>query len=195
MLSVLGRLGCGGFELRKVLHSFCIIFAVASYLMAKSDINTAFWTMAGLTVLSRLAIGFVMPNLGGVAMRSISTEKLNAAAGAYNFIRQSGGAFGVNITAALIEFRSANHADWLTATQTSGNEFTRELMDKTDQLLREGGLPDLAREWGTLDYLGQTVYAQARTFGFQDTFLITSIAFVVALIPCLILARSGRKLP
>ncbi len=171
----------------------CLIFATASYFMSTSDVNTAFWTMAFLTVWSRLAIGFVMPNLGGVAMRSISNEKLNAAAGAYNFIRQAGGAFGVNITAALIEFRSANHADWLTATQTSGNDFTRELMDKTDQLLREGGLPDIAREWGTLDYLGTTIYAQALTFGFQDTFLITSAAFIAALVPCMILARSGRR--
>lgn len=171
----------------------CLIFATATYLISGSDVNTAFWTMAGLTVLSRAALGLVMPNLGGAAMRSISAEKLNAAAGAYNFIRQTGGAFGVNITAALIEYRSAHHADWLTATQTSGNDFTRELLEQVRRLLAEGGLSDLALEWGAYDYLSRTIYAQARTFGFQDTFLIISVAFIIALIPAMMLARSSRK--
>jgi EmrB/QacA subfamily drug resistance transporter len=171
----------------------CLIFATATYLISASDVNTAFWTMAGLTVLSRAALGLVMPNLGGAAMRSISAEKLNAAAGAYNFIRQTGGAFGVNITAALIEYRSAHHADWLTATQTSGNDFTRELLDQVRRLLSEGGLSDLALEWGAYDYLSRTIYAQARTFGFQDTFMIISVAFIIALIPAMMLARSSRK--
>jgi len=171
----------------------CIIFAVATYLMSYSDVNTAFWTMAGLTILSRAAIGLVMPNLGGAAMRSITPEKLYAAAGAYNFIRQAGGAFGVNTTAALIEYRSAVHSDWLTATQTSANEFTVEMLERVERLLQDGGLPANAQEWGALDYLGQTIYAQARTFGFQDTFLIMSVAFVIALVPALILSRSKTK--
>lgn len=172
----------------------CVVFAVATYLISFSDVNTAFWTMALLTVMSRAAIGLVMPNLGGAAMRSISAEKLYAAAGAYNFIRQAGGAFGVNTTAALIEYRTAVHSDWLTATQTSGNEFTADMLDNVRRMLRDGGLPELAQEWGALDYLGQTIYAQARTFGFQDTFLIVSITFVIALIPSFVLARSRRKI-
>lgn len=170
----------------------CIIFAAATYLISFSDVNTTFWTIAGLTIMSRVALGFVMPNLGGAAMRSISVEKLNAAAGAYNFIRQSGGAFGVNITAALIEYRSAHHADWLTATQTSSNDFTREMLDQVRRILGEGGLNELSREWGAYDYLGQTIYAQARSFGFQDTFVIVSVAFVIAIIPAMVLARSSR---
>ncbi len=171
----------------------CLIFALSTYLISSSDVNTTFWTIAGLTVMSRAALGLVMPNLGGAAMRSITAEKLNAAAGAYNFIRQSGGAFGVNITAALIEYRSAHHADWLTATQTSGNDFTRELLEQVTRLLQEGGLTHQALEWGAYDYLSRTIYAQARTFGFQETFLIVSIAFIIALIPALMLARSSRK--
>ena len=171
----------------------CIIFATATYLISFSDVNTTFWTIAGLTIMSRAALGLVMPNLGGAAMRSISAEKLNAAAGAYNFIRQSGGAFGVNITASLIEYRTANHADWLTTTQTSSNDLTRDFLDQVRDLLQAGGLNDIAQEWGAVDYLGQTIYAQARTFGFQDTFVIISVAFIIAIIPAMILARSSRK--
>jgi hypothetical protein len=44
-----------------------------------------------------------------------------------------------------------------------------------------------------MDFLSRSIYAQARTFGFQDTFLIISVAFFIALIPAMVLARSGRK--
>jgi predicted MFS family arabinose efflux permease len=172
----------------------CIIFAASTYLISYSDVNTTFWMIAWLTIMSRVALGLVMPNLGGAAMRSISSEKLNAAAGAYNFVRQSGGAFGVNITASLIEYRSAQHADWLTTTQTSTNDLTREFLEQVRGLLQAGGLNDVAREWGAVDYLGQTIYAQARTFGFQDTFVIVSVAFIVAIIPSMLLARSSQKI-
>jgi predicted MFS family arabinose efflux permease len=171
----------------------CIIMATSTYLISYSDVNTTFWMIAWLTVMSRLALGLVMPNLGGAAMRSISTEKLNAAAGAYNFVRQSGGAFGVNITASLIEYRSAQHADWLTTTQTSANSLTREFLQQVRDLLQAGGLKDIALEWGAVDYLGQTIYAQARTYGFQETFVIVSVAFIIAIIPSMLLARSSKK--
>ena len=167
--------------------------AMSTYLISYSDVNTTFWMIAWLTVMSRLALGLVMPNLGGAAMRSISTEKLNAAAGAYNFVRQSGGAFGVNITASLIEYRSAQHADWLTTTQTSANSLTREFLQQVRDLLQAGGLKDIALEWGAVDYLGQTIYAQARTYGFQETFVIVSVAFIIAIIPSMLLARSSKK--
>jgi hypothetical protein len=60
-------------------------------------------------------------------------------------------------------------------------------------LLQAGGLNNVAQEWGAVDYLGQTIYAQARTFGFQDTFVIISVAFIIAIIPAMFLARSSRK--
>ena len=171
----------------------CLIFAVATYMMSTADVNTAFWTIAFFAVLSRGAIGLVMPNMGAAAMRAVTPDKLNLAAGAYNFVRQYGGAFGVNSTAALLEYRTAHHADWLTTTQTSGNDLTREVLDKIRQLLTEGGLAETARDWGAYDFLGRVIYAQARTFGFQDTLLLVSTVFIVALIPCYILSKTRQR--
>jgi hypothetical protein len=44
-----------------------------------------------------------------------------------------------------------------------------------------------------LDYLGQVIYAQARTLGFQDAFFQICFAFAIALIPALVLGRASRK--
>ncbi|MEK9752089.1 MAG: MFS transporter, partial [Rhodospirillaceae bacterium] len=171
----------------------CIIFAAAAALMAGMDVNTPYWTIALFAMLSRGAIGIVNPNMGKVAMTTVPADKLNQAAGTYNFIRQMGGAFGVNITAVTIEMQTAHHADLLTATQTSSNTQSLQVLDMISKLLSAGGVPDAALHGGALNYLGAVVYAQARTFGFQDSFTHICFAFVIAFVPAWMLGRAARR--
>ncbi|MBK5103774.1 MAG: DHA2 family efflux MFS transporter permease subunit [Burkholderiales bacterium] len=174
------------------LMAGCVLFSVAAWLMSDADVNTAFWTFAGFTILSRVALGMVMPNLGKVAMSSAPGDKLNQAAGTYNFIRQMGGAFGVNLTAVAIDMRTARHADLLAATQTPGNAQSTELLARIAELLHRSGVPDAALQTGALDHLSRVVYAQALALGFQDAFFFTCFAFVLAFVPAWLLGRAGR---
>jgi hypothetical protein len=170
----------------------CVLFSLTGWLMSDADVNTAFWTLAGIAIISRGALGLVMPNLGKVAMSSVPANKLNQGAGTYNFIRQMGGAFGVNLTAVAIDLRSARHADLLTATQTPDNTQSTELLARVAELLQRGGLPDSALQPGALDYLGRVVYAQALGLGFQDAFFFICFAFALAFVPAWLLGRAGR---
>jgi len=171
----------------------CIVFSLAAYLLSGADVNTSYWTIAAFAMLSRGALGMVMPNMGKVAMGSVPPDKLNQGAGTYNFIRQMGGAFGVNLTAVSIEMQTARHADLLTATQTSDNTQSLQVLDKISELLSSGGIPDAALHSGALNYLGQVIYAQARSLGFQDAFFQICFAFAIAFIPALVLGRASRK--
>ena len=171
----------------------CVLFAVATYLMASSDVNTPFYTMAFLMLLSRGGLGFVMPNMGAAAMQSVSMDRLSQGAGAYNFIRQMGGAFGVNTLVVVMEQRTAFHADALTATQTSANSMSAEFLEKVARLLAESGLPEAVQGPGALDFLGRVIHAQASTSGIQDAFLVISVVFIVALIPVWILSRARPR--
>ncbi len=170
----------------------CALFSVAGWLMSDADVNTAFWTFAGFTILSRAAIGMVMPNLSKVAMSTVPGDKLNQGAGTYNFIRQMGGAFGVNLTAVAIDMRTARHADLLVATQTPDNAQTAELLARITELLHRSGLPEATLQTGALDYLGRVVYAQALGVGFQDAFFLICFAFALAFVPAWLLGRAGR---
>lgn len=170
----------------------CVLFAVAAWLLSDADANTTFWTLAAFAIISRVSLGLVMPNMGKVAMSAVPADKLNQAAGTYNFIRQMGGAFGVVVTAVALELRTAHHADLLTATQTLDNATSMALLSRVGELLHRGGLPDAFLHPGALDYLGQVVYAQARTLGFQDAFFYIFFAFVLALVPAWLLGRAGR---
>jgi MFS transporter, DHA2 family, multidrug resistance protein len=170
----------------------CVLFAIAAYLLSDADANTPFWTLAGFAVVSRVALGLVMPNMGKVAMSAVPAGKLNPAAGTYNFIRQMGGAFGVVLTAVTLELQTARHADLITATQTPDNAQSMALLARVGELLHRGGVADAVLRPGALDYLGQVIYAQARTLGFQDAFFHIFFAFVLALVPAWLLGRAGR---
>ncbi len=166
------------------------VFAFAAFLMSKADVNTPFLMVALFAVGSRFGLGLVMPNMGAAAMRTIPNDRLHGAAGAYNFTRQLGGAFGVNCVVVIMEYRTAFHADALAATQTPANSLTRDLVGKVEGLLSQSGLPEAARQAGALDYLGSVIHAQAVTFGSQDAFLVICAVFIATLVPAWMLKRA-----
>ena len=137
----------------------------------------------------------VMPNLGKTAMGAIPSDKLDQGAGTFNFIRQMGGAFGVNVTALSIDMQTAKHSDILAATQTSDNVESLEVLQHISGLLHEGGIQKVMADSGALNYLSDVIYAQALTFGFQDCFIQICFAFCIAFIPAWVLGRtlSGNR--
>ena len=76
------------------------------------------------------------------------------------------------------------------ATQTAANSTKIELLDRVVAILGIEGIPQAMQESVALNHLSRIVYAQARTFGFQDGFLMIAILFLAALIPAWILGRS-----
>lgn len=166
------------------------VFAFATWLLSGADVNTPFFWLMVFAALSRLGLGLVMPNMGAAAMRSIPQDRLNKAAGAYNFTRQLGGAFGVNLVVVVMEYRTAFHADILNATQTSANSLTRDFIGTVERMLTDSGVSEAASLAGAQDYLGAVIHAQAQTFGFQDAFLVICMVFIATLIPAYILKRA-----
>ncbi|MBI2977433.1 MAG: MFS transporter, partial [Rhodospirillales bacterium] len=104
------------------------------------------------------------------------------------------GAFGVNGLVAIMELRTARHAEHLAATQTADNELTREFLEKAQHLLAESGVPEALHRTGAIDYLGKVIHAQATSFGFQDGFMVIALVFVAALVPAWLLRRPRRTL-
>jgi len=55
-------------------------------------------------VLGRIGIGFMLPALSTGALNPLEAQELGAGSSTLNFMRQLGGAFGVNLVALTIEF-------------------------------------------------------------------------------------------
>ena len=182
------------FPIGLLIGTGMVIFAWASYLTAQVTIATSFGLLAWWTVLSRIGLGFVFPSLTAGSLKVLPPEWVGQGAGAINFTRQLGGAFGVNLLAVLLERRTEFHADALANTQSSGNPATLDLIDKLANRLSAAGLPDFQQAPAALEFLARMITAQASTLAFQDGFLVITVIFLVALGPTWLLHRAlGRR--
>lgn len=167
-----------------------LIFAYSSYLTASIGIDTTFWTLAWWTVISRIGLGLVFPSLTAASLKVLPPELMGQGSGAGNFIRQLGGAFGVNLLSVFLERRTMLHADALAVTQTSDNPATADLLARMVGMMKAAGLPDFQQVPAAMGFLGQTISIQASTIAFRDGFLLVTLVFLVALIPTWMLHRA-----
>lgn len=159
------------------------LFAVSALLLAGLDTNTAFWTASGWIVLGRIGLGFMMPSLNAGALKALPMALLAQGSGAINFMRQLGGAFGVNLLSILVERRTQLYVDVFTSAQNGANGATAELVRTLSGLYARIGVPEAIRHAGALNYLGHLIYAQGSMMGFRDAFLMVAVLFVLTLLP------------
>ncbi|MEQ9126487.1 MAG: hypothetical protein RIM80_28415 [Alphaproteobacteria bacterium] len=67
------------------------------------------------------------------------------------------------------------------------------LIEITTRLMRDAGVSAADASAGAVLYLGDAVYAQAQTQGFQDTFMLTAAIAVFAMIPAYVMGRSTSR--
>src|SRR5947207_8301497 len=130
-----------------------LLFAAGFALMCTADIETTFWTLVGMVLVSVLGLGFINPSLNASSLKAVPADKVRQGAGIANFMRQLGGAFGINLMVAFFEIRTRFHADALTATQDWGNRSTERLLEQVEKLMQRSGLPYQQQKAGALDYL------------------------------------------
>jgi len=169
------------------------LFAWSSWLTASVEINTGFWTLAWWTILSRVGLGFVFPAISAGPLKTLPRELIGQGSGAMNFIRQLGGAFGVNLLSVFMERRTMLHADAFASTQTSDNPATMALLQEVGGIMHVAGLPDTQVMAGAAQFLGQTIVIQANTAAFRDGFIVVTLVFLIALIPTAIMHYAVRR--
>ena len=162
-------------------------FATSFWLMSGADANTGFWALAWWLILSRLGIGLVIPALQLGALSHIEVSRLSQAAAAFNFMRQLGGAFGVNLMSVVLERRHIFHADYLLSTQTYGSSETLTALGLLRGLSHSLGFVGTEEWHAARAFLQGMVQQEALAAAFRDSFVILAIAFLLTLIPTLAL--------
>jgi len=170
-----------------------LLFALGFVWMVSADVNTTFWTLVAMIMVSRLGLGFINPSLNASSLKALPADKVRQGSGVANFMRQLGGAFGINLMVAFFEIRTRFHADALTATQSWDNQTTQRLLHQVERLLQHAGLPYQQQKAMALDYLGTIVNLNAQIMAFSDTFIVVGAVALIALIPAAMLSRSQRR--
>lgn len=94
---------------RRLIVSGLALFALSSLLFGRIEPRTAFWALASWLMIGRIGLGLIIPALNAAAMHGLQPAHISQGSSAINFIRQLGGAFGVNILATFLEWRTLAH--------------------------------------------------------------------------------------
>ena len=170
-----------------------VVYACSSLLMMQASTDTSFWVFASWLMFGRIGQAAMMPTLMVTAVSTLKPEILSQGAGALNFMRNLGGAVGINVIAVLLDQRTAFFSEAFAGLQTPDNSTTQQFMMQFGHILTQLGWPfEMARS-GVLYLVGQSVYMQASMMAFKDLFLFVAMAFFVAVIPALFLRDPRRK--
>lgn len=141
----------------RLLMAGLFLFAVSSWLLVGVDGATTFGTLVWWIIVGRIGLGLMLPSLNAGALRALPDQLLSQGSGAINFVRQLGGALGVNLLAIFLHYRSLRHVPELAVSggvEGQGVEQLRLLASV------EGNIP-----------------------GYQDSFLLVAVVCLLAILP------------
>lgn len=187
---------CGKLSDRTPPHwmilSGMLLLAYSSAIMVTANQFTAFWTICGWLIINRIGMAMVMPSLNVAAFSTLQPAQLTQASGTINFVRQIGGAFGVNLTSVYLDRSTSYHMDYITSTQDAANPQTQSMLAQLMPGLHQSGIEEAFQEPMAAWILSKELYSQALTLGFQDTFLITGVVMFLAIIPSIALRKAAH---
>jgi MFS family permease len=85
------------------------LFALSSLLLAFAGRGTGFAVLGLWLLIGRIGLGMIIPALSVAAVQALDERYIAYAASSVNFVRQLGGAIGVNLLAVLLEWRLGVH--------------------------------------------------------------------------------------
>ena len=194
MFPISGRLA-DRIDQRILLATGFLVMAWSSLLMVRADPDTGWWTLAWWVVIGRLGIGIMGPCLNLAAIQGLPLHLLQQGAGVTNFIRQLGGAFGVNLLSVLLDYRTTFHRDVLMATQTWGHSDTFDSLREIELALRPAGLTFWEQRYSAFGVLGDVVQRQAFVSAYQDCFQVLCLLFLSTMVPLAMLRRRHMRTP
>ncbi len=87
------------------------LLALSFGLMLGVGLGTPLWLLMLWTTVGRIGLGFVLPSLNLGAMRGLELTMVTQGSSTINFVRQLGGAVGVNLIGIFLEWRLHAHGE------------------------------------------------------------------------------------
>lgn len=168
------------------------VLAYGTAIMVFADQFTPFWTICWWLILSRIGMAIVMPPLSMVSMSALPPQLLTQASGTINFIRQIGGALGVNLTSVILNRRTSKHMDYINSFQNEENVQTQTMITQLVPELHRSGVDASIQEPLAAWIMQSELYLQAMALSFQDTFFIMGMVLAVGVIPAYMLRNISK---
>ena len=169
------------------------LFGLSNYPMTHADAFTPTTQMLLWYVVGRIGLAMIFPSLNAAAINPLSLALIPQGSGAINFLRQLGGAFGINLISLAMTRRTTAHFEALNETQTWDNPATAELMRLVIEEFRHVGLIGYRGFEASFGYVMSIVGAQGTMLAYRDMFYLIGAVFFVSLVPAAFIAGRRRQ--
>lgn len=180
-------------DLRIIATLGVFIFALSMWqhgqFTTESGEGDFFWPL----ILRGIGLGFLFIPLNALAMANMAPQKIPAAAGIYTLVRHLGGSVGIAYAATVFSHMQASIKANLTTHVTELNQVTRDHLFNLDQFLRQKGYSTTQVEEISRQMLDNRIFRQATAIGFENLFMMFSIALICAL-PLLLLMNKAKDI-
>lgn len=170
-----------------------LLFALSNWPMTSADALTPAATLLWWYVVGRIGLAMIFPSLNAAAMNPLPLELIAQGSGAVNFLRQLGGAFGINLISLAMNERMVLHQEALNETQHWANPATQELMRLAMLEFQRLGVLGYQGFEASFGYVISVVGAQATTLAYRDAFYLIGLVFALSLIPACFIADHRRQ--
>jgi MFS transporter, DHA2 family, multidrug resistance protein len=166
---ILGR-NLARLDARKIASAAFLVFALVSFMRARFDLQTDFWSIVLPTVIQGAAtVSFFLP-LTALLLAGLPPERIPAATGLSNFARFTAGAFGASVSVTLWDSRASLHRAHLVEHVTAYDPQTQAALTA---MHAHGLSPDQA-----LGLLDRMIDQQARMLSTVDLFWLSGVLFI-----------------
>ncbi len=181
------------YEPRYIIICGLLLFAFSSWLMRSVDVNTAYASILVWALIGRIGLALIFPSLNVASLNSLPPSLISQGSAAINFLRQLGGAFGVNYLSIFLSNRTNNYAHQFNETQVMSPATIELLINLQDRMFAQhfGFIMEFPASFA---FLSSTILSQASTMAFREGFLVIAIVFFVTIIPTWYM-RGSRKRP
>lgn len=175
---------------RLLVGSGLLLIAFGFWQLSHLTIAVGYWDLVWPQVWQGIGFSFLFAALSTAALASIPKERMTAATGLYNVVRQVMGSVGIAVAATMLTHGEAQYHAVL-AEDASGAAARQWLAAAAAGLQRLGADVDTARQ-RALALLDLRVTRQATVLAYNHIFVVVAAMFAIVLPLVLFLQRSGH---
>jgi DHA2 family multidrug resistance protein len=176
-------------DLRLLLLVGISMTALGMWENAKLTAESGFWELALPQALRGSGLMMCMIPMTGMALGTLSPDRVQNASGLFNLTRNLGGALGLAIINTLLDQGRDLHRTELASSLSSGHSDVQAWLDQAAGGLAAQGVAD--PQAGALGALASLVEREATVMAFNNVFVMMAVTFAL-LLPLLAFTRQAK---
>lgn len=166
-------------------------------LMALTGVFVAFASVSALTtagvlvgyiILYRICMFSTITSLTALNIQVLPPNEVRMGQGLMGVVRNIGASFGVTVTSVLFERRRVTHQLMAYHEYNDTPTTHRAILGEIKQYLHDAGIIGQTADWAALRTIKRHIDTEAVAAAFRDSFMLISVAFLLASLPMLWIA-------